>query len=47
VWPSITYKVTPTLHAFFEAREISGSRSHQIGEYRDHDEIVVGLRHYF
>jgi hypothetical protein len=47
VWPEVTYRITPTLHALFEARVIAGNRSQQIGEYRDHDEIVVGLRRFF
>src|SRR5205085_3371775 len=47
VWPEITYRITPTLHAFFQARVITGDRSQLIGEYRDHDEVVVGMRRFF
>jgi hypothetical protein len=47
VWPQLTYKVTPSLHALFEARVIGGSRTHEIGQYRDYDGILVGLRRFF
>ncbi len=47
VWPSATYKLTPNLHLLLEARVIAGSRTHQIGEYRDYDGILVGLRRFF
>jgi len=47
LWPQLTYKLTPSLHALFEARVISGSRKHEIGQYRDHDGILIGLRRFF
>jgi hypothetical protein len=47
VWPQLSYKLTPTLHALFEARVITGSRSHQIGQYRHNDGILIGLRRFF
>jgi hypothetical protein len=47
VWPQLAYKLTPTLHALFEARVIAGSRSHEIGQYRDLDGILIGLRRFF
>jgi hypothetical protein len=47
VWPSLTYKVTPNLHFLFEARVIGGSRTHEIGQYRDYDGILIGLRRFF
>jgi len=47
VWPQLAYKLTPSLHALFEARIIGGSPNHQIGQYRDHDGIRVGFRYLF
>lgn len=47
VWPQLAYKLTPTLHALFEARVIGGSATHQIGEYRDYDGIRIGLKRFF
>ena len=47
VWPLVTYKLTPNLHALFEARFIAGSRTHEIGQYRDYDGILIGLRRFF
>ena len=47
VWPQLAYKLTPSFHALWEARVIGGSADHQIGEYRDHDGIRLGVRYLF
>jgi len=47
LWPQLSYKLTPTLHALFEARVIGGTATQEIGQYRDHDGIKIGLRRFF
>lgn len=46
-WPQLAYKLTPSLHALFEARVLGGDAAHPIGQYRDHDGIRVGVKRYF
>ena len=38
------YKLTPNLLGILEGRVLGGSRTHQIGQYRDYDGVRVGLR---
>lgn len=47
VWPQLTYRLTENLHVLFEARVLGGSATSTIGQYRDHDGIKIGLRHFF
>jgi hypothetical protein len=47
VWPQLAYKLTPTLHALFEARVIGGDENQTIGQYGDWDGLRVGFRRLF
>ena len=44
LWPQLGYKLTSNLVGLLEGRVIGGSRTHQIGQYRDYDGVRVGLR---
>ena len=47
VWPQLTYRLSDNLHALFEARVLGGDPNQEIGEYRDHDGIKLGMRLFF
>ena len=44
VWPQATYRLTESLAALAEVRLIGSSQQQTIGQYRDNDEIKLGLR---
>ena len=47
VWPQLTYRLTDSLHAFFEARVLGGTATQPIGQYRHDDGIKSGFRRFF
>lgn len=44
LWPQLGYKLTANLSAILEGRVIGGTRTQQIGQYRDYDGVRVGAR---
>lgn len=47
LWPQLGYKLTANLIGILEGRVIGGTRTQQIGQYRDYDGVRVGVRWVF
>jgi hypothetical protein len=47
LWPQLAYALTPNLIGLVEGRILGGSRSQQIGQYRDYDGVRLGMRWVF
>jgi hypothetical protein len=47
LWPQLGYKITPSVVGILEGRVIGGTRTQQIGQYRDYDGVRIGLRWLF
>ncbi len=47
LWPQLGYKLTSNLIGILEGRVIGGTRTQQIGQYRDYDGVRIGVRWVF